>query len=72
MSTDRDPRFLLFLIQAINYDFSPGASTLEIVERGRERVHPHAVALERNADRGDAEPVQPVDRALVEVFSNMV
>ena len=36
--------------------FRPDAAALEVVERGRQRVHPHAVAVERNADRVDAEP----------------
>ena len=38
---------------------------LEFGERSRERVHPHAVVVERNADRVDAEPGEPVERALV-------
>ena len=46
----------------------PDALALELVERGRERIHPHAVPVERNADDVDAEPRQPVDRALVAVL----
>ena len=41
---------------------------LEVVERVRQRVHPHAVLVERDADDVDAEPGQPVDRALVAVL----
>ena len=33
-----------------------------------ERVHPHAVAVERDADRVDAEPGEPVERALIAVL----
>ena len=36
--------------------FRPHAAALEIVERSGERVHAHAVAVERNADGVDAEP----------------
>jgi hypothetical protein len=45
--------------------FRANALALEIVERIGERVHLHAVAVERNADRGDAKPGETVDRALV-------
>ena len=35
---------------------SAGRAALEIVERGGERIHAHALAVERNADGVDAEP----------------
>ena len=38
---------------------------LEVGERCRQRVHPHALLVERDADRVDAEPRQPVERALI-------
>ena len=41
---------------------------LEVGERGGQRVHPHAVVVERNADHVDAEPRQPVQRALIGVL----
>ena len=34
-------------------------------ERRRQRVHPHALVVEGDADRVDAEPRQPVQRALI-------
>ena len=37
--------------------FGADAAPLEIVERGGERIHAHAVAVERDADGVDAEPV---------------
>ena len=45
--------------------FRRDAAALEIGERCGQRVHPHALAVEWNADRVDAEPGQPVQRALV-------
>ena len=33
----------------------------------RQRVHPHALMIERDADRVDAKPGQPVQRALIAV-----
>ena len=38
---------------------------VEIVERRGQRVHAHAVAVERNADGIDAEPGPAIERALV-------
>ena len=38
---------------------------------GRERADPHAVAVKRMTHRGDAEPGQPVNRALVAVLLTM-
>ena len=38
---------------------------LEVGQRCRQRVHPHAVVVEGNADHLDAEPGQPVQRALI-------
>ena len=43
--------------------FGRDAAALEVVERGGQRVHPQPFLVERNADRVDAEPGQPVERA---------
>src|ERR1019366_6768434 len=48
--------------------FRRDAAALEGGENSRQRVHPHALMVERNADRVDAEPGQPVQRALVGVL----
>ena len=45
--------------------FRPDAAALEIVERRGQRVHAHAVAVERNADGVDAEPGPAIERALI-------
>ncbi len=45
--------------------FRRDALGLEIGERGRQRIHPHAVLVEGNADDVDAELGQAVDRALI-------
>ena len=45
--------------------FRPDVAALEIVERRGERVHAHAVAVERNADGIDAEPGPAIERALI-------
>ena len=45
--------------------FRPDAAALEIVERRGERVHAHALAVERNADGVDAEPGPAIERALI-------
>ena len=47
--------------------FGLDAAALEVGERLGQRVHPHAVLVERNADRVDAKPGQPVQRALIGV-----
>ena len=47
--------------------FRRDAAALEVGERRRQRVHPHALMVERNADHIDAEPGQPVQRALIGV-----
>ena len=38
---------------------------LVVGQRCRQRVHPHALIVQGNADRLDAEPRQPVQRALI-------
>ena len=45
--------------------FGAHAAALEIVERCGQRVHAHAVAVERNADGVDAEPGPAIERALI-------
>ncbi len=45
--------------------FRRGAAALEVGERGRQRVHPHPLVVERDADHVYAEPGQPVQRALI-------
>ena len=45
--------------------FRPHAAALEIIERGGERVHAHALAIQRNADGGDAKTLQSRQRALI-------
>ncbi len=45
--------------------FRPDAAALEIVERRSQRVHAHALAVERNADGVDAEPGPAIERALI-------
>ena len=47
--------------------FRLDAAPLEVGERLGQRVHPHAVLVKRNADRVDAKPGQPVQRALIGV-----
>jgi hypothetical protein len=41
------------------------AAPLERLERGGERIHAHAFAVKRNADRFDAQTLQPRERALI-------
>ncbi len=48
-------------------EFRPRAFGFEIGERRLQRIHPHAVLVERNADDIDAEPLVAVERALVAV-----
>ena len=48
--------------------FRRDAAPLEVGERLGQRVHPHAVLIEGNADRIDPEPGQPVQRALIGVL----
>ena len=45
--------------------FRRDAAPLVVGECCRQRIHPHAVVVEGNADRLDAEPRQPVQRALI-------
>ncbi len=45
--------------------FRRDAAALVVGERGRQRVHPHALIVQGNADRLDAEPRQPGQCALI-------
>ena len=47
--------------------FRRDAAAIEVGERRRQRVHPHPLLVERDADHVDAEPVQPVQRSLIAV-----
>ena len=45
--------------------FRANVAALEIVERRGQRIHAHAIAVERNADRVDAKPRPAIERALI-------
>src|SRR5262244_3673088 len=46
----------------------PDVAALEIGERRRQCLHTHAVLVERNADRLDAQAIEPRERALIGVL----
>ncbi len=49
-------------------NFGLHAAAFQFGERGVQHIHAHAAVVERNADRVDAEPLEPRQRALIVVL----